>query len=527
MVGRTLLWTRHLLVANSTPSAAATWRTLLIVKTPKNACKKKIVLFFPAYSSEEACPPLALIAIAGPLVELGYEVVIVDTAIETDYLGAVLRHMPDALCLGMSVVTGPMIKGAIEVGRAVKKAYPKVPVILGGWHPSILPKQTMECPYVDAVVLKQGELTFLDIVARLEEGASLTGVRGTLTCEDGAIITNPPRPHTPVANLPPRLPGYTLIDYERYYRKTGLRWLMYTTSHGCPYNCSYCSNAVVYGRKLDFLPAEQVIDEVTWLVRRYNIQLLGIIDDIFFAFRDRSLQLAEGFLRSGLKFEWYIQDRADSWQRMTAEQARLFRRSGLVRIHFGAESGSDDVLRDIEKKSNTQAVLDAVTRCRDAGIRASFGFIFGLPAEREVDMWATVDLITEIYRTYDRADCYTNIFTPYPGSPAWPQSIEKGLAPPESFEDWVNFYPRLTKLPWLTSADYARLQIIRQYLRFGYHQVRVGETSHSRLHRLLLALLKPSARLRLKWHRFQFPFELYGYEGLVRLRSGHGIYDRF
>jgi len=499
----------------------------VIVKTDKNAGRKKIVLFFPHYSSEEACPPLALIAIAGPLVDRGYEVVIVDTAIEPDYVNAVMRHMPDALCLGMSVVTGPMIQGAIEVSRAVKATYPQMPVILGGWHPSILPRQTLECPTVDAVVLKQGEITFLEIVERLEAGESLTGVRGTMTCEGGVITANPPRPHTPVAQLPPRLPGFSLIDFERYYRKTGLRWLMYTTSHGCPYNCSYCSNAVVYGRNLDLFPVEQALDEITWLVRRYQVSLLGIIDDIFFAFRDRSLQLAEGFLRSGLKFQWYIQDRADSWQRMSTEQAKLYRRSGLVRIHFGAESGSDEVLKAIEKKSNTKAVLDAVVRCREADIRASFGFIFGLPSEQEADMWATVDLITEIYRTYDRADCYTNIFTPYPGSPAWPQSIEKGLVPPASFEEWINFYPRLTQLPWLTKADYARLQSIRQYLRFGYHQVRVGETRHSRLHRLLLALMKPSAKLRLKWHRFQFPIELYGYEGLVRLRSGRGIYERF
>jgi radical SAM superfamily enzyme YgiQ (UPF0313 family) len=119
-------------------------------------------------------------------------------------------------------------------------------------------------------------------------------------------------------------------------------------------------------------------------------------DDIFFAFRPRSLQMAEGFLRSGVKFEWYIQDRADSWERLTAEQAKMFRRSGLVRIHFGAESGSDEVLRAIEKKSDTESILAAVERCKEADIRASFGFIFGLPAEQEDDLLKSVDLIRQI-----------------------------------------------------------------------------------------------------------------------------------
>ena len=489
--------------------------------------KPKIVLFFPAYSSEEACPPLALIAIAGPLVTAGYDVRIVDTAIEPDYVNAVMAEMEGALCLGMSVVTGPMIKGAVEVGRAVKARYPQMPIILGGWHTSILPRQTLECDFVDCVVIKQGELAFLEIAERLQAGQPLTGVRGTMTKEGGAITTNPPRPHTPVAQLPDRLPGFELIDYEKYYQKTGLRWLMYTTSHGCPYNCSYCSNAAVYGRKLDFLPVEQAVDEVTYLVRKYGFNLVGIIDDIFFAFRKRSLELAEGFLRSGLKFEWYIQDRADSWERLSKEEAQMYRRSGLTRIHFGAESGSDQVLKAIEKKSNARSIIAATQRCKEADIRASFGFIFGLPAEQEEDMLQTIDLITQIYKTYDRADCYTNIFTPYPGSPAWPESIKKGLKPPKSFEEWAHFYPRLTELPWLAGKKHKRLQAIRQYIRFGYHQIRVGEAQHSPLHRILLNLLKPSAQWRIRWHSFKFPFEIYGYESLIRLRSGLRLYERY
>ena len=497
------------------------------VSTGRCMKKKKIVFFFPAYASKEASPPLALIALSGPLVTAGYEVRIIDTALEPDYVAAVLRELDDALCLGMSLITGPMIRGALEVGRAAKAKYPDLPIILGGWHPSILPEQTLASDVVDAVVLKQGELTFLDIVERLAAGKSLGGVPGTLTKEAGAITWNPPRPHTAVADLPSRMPGYGLIDYDRYFRNADIRWLMYTTSHGCPYNCSYCSNASVYGRKLDMLPVEQVVDEVTYLVKTYGIQLLGIIDDIFFAFRERSLEMAEGFIRNGLDFQWYIQDRADSWQRMSAEHARLFRRSGLVRIHFGAESGSDAVLKAIEKKSDAEATLAAVDRCREADIRASFGFIFGLPAETDADLLETVDLIRRIYERYERADCYTNIFTPYPGSPAWQESLERGLDPPASLEEWADFYPRLTVLPWLRGKRHRQLQAIRQYLRFGYHQVRVGEQRHSWRQRAVQAVMRPSSQLRIRRHRFGFPVEIYTYWGLQRLKAPIASYERF
>jgi anaerobic magnesium-protoporphyrin IX monomethyl ester cyclase len=489
--------------------------------------KQKIVLFFPAYDSNEACPPLALIAIAGPLLTAGYDVRIIDTALETDYVSAVLNEVGDALCLGISLVTGPMIKGTIAVARAVKARYPNLPVILGGWHPSILPEQTLDSPYVDAVVVRQGELTFLEMAQRLSGGELLSGVAGAATKEKGVVTINPARPYTPVAQLPSRMPGYDLIEYERYYRNAGLRWLMYTTSHGCPYNCSYCSNASVYGRNLDELPAAQVVDEVSYLVKKYRVNLIGIIDDIFFAFRPRSLEMAEGFLRAGLKFEWYIQDRADSWARLTAEQAKMLRRSGLVRIHFGAESGSDAVLKSIEKKSDIKSTLAAVERCKAAGIRASFGFIFGLPAETESDLLQTLELIGRIYQSYDRADCYTNIFTPYPGSPAWRESIDKGLVPPHTFEEWAEFYPRLQVLPWLNGRKHEQLQAIRQYIRFGYPQVKVGERNHSWKLRLLTSALRPLARYRLKRHQFKYPLEIYGYWGLQRLKRDLLHTERF
>lgn len=489
--------------------------------------KRKVVLFFPSYSSKEASPPLALISIAAPLVEEGYEVRIIDQTIEDDYVGVVLREVRDALCLGISIITGPMIRGAVEVGRAVKAAFPHLPVVLGGWHPSILPEQTLAADFVDVVALKQGEMTLLDLVRAFEDGTELGKVSGILWKDGEESHWSPPRRYPKVSELPSRLPGYDLVDYDFYESRTGLRWVMYSTSHGCPFNCAYCSNASVYGRNLDALPVEQVVDEVTYLVRRHGIRLLGIIDDIFFAFMDRCLEMAEGFIRSGVSFEWYIQDRADSWARLTPEQTRLYRRSGLVRVHFGAESGSDTVLKSIEKRSNVEKTLIAIDRCTKADIRASLGFILGLPSEEETELYETLQLIDTVYRRYPKADCYTNIFTPYPGSPLWPVAIEKGFQPPESFEAWADFYPRVTRLSWLSDAEHRRLQIIRQYLRFAYHQVNVGEKRYSRRHRTILHALKPSSRLRVRHRWFGLPWEVEGYWGLQRLKQGFEISERF
>jgi anaerobic magnesium-protoporphyrin IX monomethyl ester cyclase len=117
---------------------------------------KKIVFFVPSFSSIEATAPLGILAIATPLINAGFEVKIIDSTITPNYKKRILEEVQDALCLGISVVTGPMIRDTVEVAKAVKKWNPDFPVILGGWHPSLLPGQTLEAPYVDIIVRGQG-----------------------------------------------------------------------------------------------------------------------------------------------------------------------------------------------------------------------------------------------------------------------------------------------------------------------------------------------------------------------------------
>jgi hypothetical protein len=101
------------------------------------------------------------------------------------------------------------------------------------------------------------------------------------------------------------------------------------------------------------------------------------------------------------------------------------------------------------------------------------------------------------------------------------------LEPPKTFEEWADFYPRLTVLPWLQGGKHRRLQAIRQILRFGYHQVKVGEQQFSWRHRLLLNALRQSSQYRLKKHQFNFPVEIYSYWGLQRLKKDLILHERF
>src|SRR5580693_695709 len=151
---------------------------------------KKIVFFFPAFSSQEATAPLGILAVSTPLLRAGYKVTIIDSTITPNFQKRVLEELDDALCLAVSLVTGPMIKETVQIAKAVKERYPDKPVILGGWHPSLLPDQTLACKYVDAVVVGQGEESLLEIVQHIEAGESFKGIAGVGFKEEGRLVFN-------------------------------------------------------------------------------------------------------------------------------------------------------------------------------------------------------------------------------------------------------------------------------------------------------------------------------------------------
>jgi anaerobic magnesium-protoporphyrin IX monomethyl ester cyclase len=175
---------------------------------------RKVVFFFPAFSSQEATAPLGILAVATPLLRAGYQVRIIDSTITPGFEQRVVDEMRDALCLAVSLVTGPMIRETVRVARAIKLRYPSKPIILGGWHPSLLPDQTLAADCVDIVVKGQGEDAFLEIADRISAGESVAGIEGVGYKEDGRLRFNKPRALKPIREMPPK--AYHLADFDAY-----------------------------------------------------------------------------------------------------------------------------------------------------------------------------------------------------------------------------------------------------------------------------------------------------------------------
>src|SRR6202044_1182815 len=107
---------------------------------PKStSSSRKVVFFFPSFASSEATAPLGILAVATPLIRAGYKICLIDSTITPDFHKRALDEMEDALCIAVSLVSGPNIRETVQIAPPVKQGYPEKPVIFGGWHPSLLP----------------------------------------------------------------------------------------------------------------------------------------------------------------------------------------------------------------------------------------------------------------------------------------------------------------------------------------------------------------------------------------------------
>jgi anaerobic magnesium-protoporphyrin IX monomethyl ester cyclase len=187
--------------------------------------------------------PLSLLAVGSRLDPSRYDIRIVDARLEEDPAGALLAELDDALCLGVTVLTGAPILDALSATRAAKARHPGLPVIWGGWHPSLFPQETLAEAGIDALVTGQGEDTFAEILDRLGDGAGLDGIPG---CHAMDSPPGAPRALRDINELPRH--DYGLIPVESYFQRKGWRQVDYISSQGCRFRCTFCADPHVYKR---------------------------------------------------------------------------------------------------------------------------------------------------------------------------------------------------------------------------------------------------------------------------------------
>lgn len=481
----------------------------------------KVVLFYPPYDGPPLGAPLSLLCLASPLIQSGFEVRLIDNLLSPDYEQAILRETEDALCLGISVLTGPHISVAVRVSKAVKKLRPRLPIIFGGWHSSLATEQTLREPFVDAVVRGQGELTLLETVQRIAAGQTWRGVRGlSFKDADGGIVHEPERPVANINELP--APAYHLADPGIYAAASGVRQLAYTTSVGCPYQCNYCTDMVFYKRRFNAYRVERVVNELSDLVPRYNIEHVPLFDSNFLVDRKRAVSIAEGIIASGVKFRWDFQTSTDFLSLMSEDDVKLLSESGVRHIGFGTESASQEVLTMMNKRfQHVEQMVETARKTHLAGIHVVFNIILGYPGETEAHREQTFRTMTDIAREYPNVSFSPNIFTPYPGIPIWPQLKELGVHEPQSLGEWETLALGTNVLPWLRGEDLRRLRRSLDYFLLN-NQIRKVSKKIPWAKRSVRRMLSAPVRWRIDRSRYSFPWELWisrAVEKIARRRS--------
>ncbi|MEO8082580.1 MAG: radical SAM protein [Ardenticatenales bacterium] len=407
--------------------------------------------------------PLGLVAIGSALDRERFDVRIIDGRLVPDGVEALRPHLERALCLGVSVLTGAPIADALVVSRAVKALRPDLPIIWGGWHPSLFPTDCLAEAGVDVTVQAQGESTMREIAQRLADGAApheLAGVQGCAHRVDASagstIVLNPPRPLIAAEALPAH--DYALIDVESYFAKKRLRQVDYITSYGCHFRCDFCADPFVYARQWTGLSPARIVAELTALHRTHPFDDVSFQDETFFTHVERVTTMAEGLLSAGHAFSWAGTLRADQAARLSDADLALCRRSGLRRVLIGVEAGSQAMLDWMHKDIRLEQVLDAAERCRDLGIAVQFPFIVGFPGESDASVRASLSFAARLRLMSPAFETPVFYFKPYPGSSITREAVRSGFQLPESLADWAAFDIQRGAGPWVSARIYRRVE---------------------------------------------------------------------
>jgi radical SAM superfamily enzyme YgiQ (UPF0313 family) len=462
---------------------------------PVTTQRAKVVLYNPR--AVFFTMPLALLAIGSELDPELYEVVIVDGRLEPDPERAVLAHLAGALCLGVTVLTGAPISDALRISRIAKRARPDLPVVWGGWHPSMFARECLVEPSVDVTVRGQGEETFCEIVRRLAAGRSLEGCAGcTVRLADGTICENPPRPLAPVDKF--RAHDYGLIPVERYFRLKGKRQLDYISSQGCAFRCAFCSDPFVYGRKWVGLEPTRMAMRLKELWDRYHFNDVNFQDETFFTRARRVQALADHIVGSGMKITWAATMRADQGVRLPEDVWAHCKQSGLRRLLVGVESGSDEMLKRIRKDIRIDQVFHTAGRMLKYGIAGHFPFIVGFPDESDASIQATLDCAKRLRSL--SPDFLTPIyyFKPYPGSELVIEAVARGFQLPDTLEDWSTFdYVAGLPGPWVSPEKYRLIERFKFFQELAWKRASRG-----------LRTLQQLARYRCRRDEYRWPVEM-------------------
>lgn len=483
----------------------------------------RVLLINPRITSN-ARFPLAVMHLAAAL-KGRYETRILD--------GNLDRHLPDSAAaevrdggyaaVGISVMGGPQLPTALAVSRAIRAAMPGLPIIWGGYFPTLCPDAALNSDCVDYALRGQGEHGFLELLDALgQAGAGLAQVGGLSWRGRGGIVHNPDRAFSSGAL---KLDvGYEALDEpQRYLSPTylGRRTTGYQAALGCRYRCTFCGVAAMFRGKTALPEAERLESDLRTLQTRFGADSVQFYDHNFFD-REVDMQpLLEVLAKLGMP--WWCYARADALLGLSDASWTLVRRSRLRMAYIGAESSSDAVLRDMRKGTRSDQTLAVVEACRRHDVVPELSFMLAPPHDPDGETEKTFHFIRQVKRLHPAAEIMLHIHTPLPprrlGDGRWTPrdpGMPRGFVFPDSADGWaekawVDYWCH-KDAPWLSPALRQRIRDFRTVLG-----CRFPTLTDIRAPRWQKAALRAASAWRYRLGRYDQPRELRWLERTVKL----------
>jgi radical SAM superfamily enzyme YgiQ (UPF0313 family) len=457
--------------------------------------KKTVILYNPA--AQYYTLPLQFLALAALLDQDHFDIRIIDARTEKSSRHAhekLLSLLPQAACVGISVITGSSIKDAVAVTNRVKRVSTNTPVVWGGWHPSIYPEQCLREGLADYCVIGQGEITFSELLETIESGKPLDSVHGIAYLSGGKFVRTPDRKFVDINNFPAY--DYDILPIEAYFALKGIRQIDFYSSQGCPYRCAFCADPYIYNRRWSGLRSPRMISDVFDVVAKYRVDDVLFQDENFFANKHRVLEFSKGISERNMKFTWAATSRADQIAPLDDDVLETLRTAHMRKVLIGAESGSQEILDLMKKDTLAEEAIISAEKLTRHHIGASFNFIVGFPEEGFQNTHKTIAVIKEIKRINPKMEFNVFFFTPYPGTALFDYIVGKGYRVPQSLSEWND-------IDFTTYSGYWLEKHEREYVdRFRFYAKLATEYKHA-----TMAPIRLVAKSRLRYDYYGYPIE--------------------
>ena len=376
--------------------------------------KAHVALVNPPYPPEAAQSiflPLGIGYLAAVLEQEGYKVNVVDcqtTRPSQKTLEDKFRSLnPDIIGVTSATVT---YLPALDVLKTAKAAVPNALTLMGGPHVSVLDEQAVtESSDLDIVVRGEGEQTMLELARLASEGnlKSLSQVQGITYRNNNQVIQTPDRPFMADIDSLPH-PAHHHFD-TNMYKLFGVNYMPIITSRGCPSACTFCLASKMCGKGFRGRSPSKVVDELEWLRDDFGAGAFAFYDDTFTFDLKRAFAICDEMQKRKVDLPWDCRTRVD---RVSKELLAKLRSTNCQLIHFGVESGSQEMLKLMRKGTTVELNAQAIKWAKEAGISVAVSLVIGYPGETPEMLQQTIDFLYKTKPDY----VYMCEAVPYPGT---------------------------------------------------------------------------------------------------------------